>query len=398
MKHPLFNVSILLLTLATLFPGLTGCSDKKITIAGNAIERIASRNFPDRREGLRNITIVKNGRGQVILKGETNSSSLKSEIEDSLRLMGLEFADSISVLPDTTGGKPGKGLVTLSVINLRSRPAHSAELVSQAVLGTPVIVLKEDEGWILVQTPDSYIAWTEASSVILLTEGEMKSWKSSSRVIFKKNYGSICSGPGTEDPLSDIVAGSIVVLKSVKNGFAEVVLPDGRSGFLPDNTLKPFGDLSPSPRPSGEEIIERASMYTGIPYLWGGTSPKAVDCSGFVQSVYMLNGIILSRDASLQAKHGTEIDVSRGYGNLEKGDLLFFGSVGGDGPHVTHVAIYRGDSEFIHASSKVMINSLDSTRANFSAYRKRTLLSARRICGAEFGKGIMPLAAHKLYN
>jgi gamma-D-glutamyl-L-lysine dipeptidyl-peptidase len=134
-----------------------------------------------------------------------------------------------------------------------------------------------------------------------------------------------------------------------------------------------------------------------LPYMWGGSSSKAVDCSGFVHIVYFMNGIILSRDASLQALHGLAVDISDGWHELQVGDLLFFGSVKNSKPHVTHVAIYKGDSEFIHSAGRVMINSLDSTRSNFSSYRKNTLLSARRIIGSEGSPGIVAVRDHDWY-
>ena len=118
----------------------------------------------------------------------------------------------------------------------------------------------------------------------------------------------------------------------------------------------------------------------------------------FVQTVFFNNGLILQRDASLQAIHGEPVDISRGYGNLEIGDLLFFGPVRDGVPHVTHVAIYKGDSEYIHSSGRVMVNSLDSTRMNFSAARKKALLGVRRIIGVDGDAGIVALKDHKWYE
>jgi len=116
-----------------------------------------------------------------------------------------------------------------------------------------------------------------------------------------------------------------------------------------------------------------------------------------VQSVFFMNGLILQRDASLQALHGTSVDISDGYSQLRKGDLLFFGSKDNEKDHVTHVAIYIGDSEYINASGRVVINSLDPAGTNYSNYRKNALLSARRIIGAVDDTGIIQLSKHGWY-
>ena len=110
-----------------------------------------------------------------------------------------------------------------------------------------------------------------------------------------------------------------------------------------------------------------------------------------------MNGIILSRDASLQAVHGNDIDLSKGFSQLSMGDLLFFGTKDSSGTHVTHVAIYKGDSEYIHSSGRVMINSLDSTSNNYNSHRKNSLLIAKRIIGVKNDIGIVPVNKHPWY-
>jgi cell wall-associated NlpC family hydrolase len=105
-----------------------------------------------------------------------------------------------------------------------------------------------------------------------------------------------------------------------------------------------------------------------------------------------MNGMIVQRDASQQAMHGHPVDISANFSNLRAGDLLFFGSEN----RITHVAIYKGDTEFIHSSGRVMINSLDSTRNNYSPYRRSTLRKALRIIGNE-DEGIVRLKAHKWF-
>ncbi len=373
------------------------CNSDKYVKEQAIVDQISSRLVPDQREGLCSIRAEPLKKGTLVLRGETTSEQAGREISAALISSGFTVIDSIAFLPDTLKNNEFRGLVTLSVINLRILPAHSSELVSQAILGTPVLILKNEGSWILIQTPDNYIAWTERSSIVALSTAEINHWKRSKRVVYLENSGYIYATTARNDVISDLVAGCIVVKKSESDAYALVVLPDGREGYIESTSLSDFDSMNNEVIASGDNIVKTAAKYMGLPYLWGGTSSKGVDCSGFVRSVFMMNGLILTRDASLQALHGRTLDISKGFDSLEKGDLLFFGSKGPDGPRVTHVAISLGESRFIHASSRVMINSLDSTRADFSGFRKKSLLSAKRIIGADYDNGIVPLLKHKWY-
>jgi gamma-D-glutamyl-L-lysine dipeptidyl-peptidase len=376
---------------------MLGCQSTLNSEKQAIIDSISVRWVPDNREGICNVK-VRNGKdGSLILKGETTLSQAKQEIITKFKNFGIILIDSILLLPDTVRNDKYKGLVSLSVINLRKEPDHRSELVSQAILGTPVLILKNENSWLLIQTPDKYIAWTENTSIKLMRSAEMESWKKEDRVIYLENTGWIYASPDESAIVCDLVAGCILTKVGEKHGYTRIVLPDGREGFLKNKTLMSFNSWKTSVKCTEENICRVASTYLGLPYLWGGSSPKAVDCSGFVKSVYFMNGIILSRDASLQAEHGQGIDISNGYDHLKRGDLLFFGSKENSILHVTHVAIYKGDTEYINSSGRVMINSLDSARENFSSYRENSLLAARRIIGIDNDKGIVPVIKHAWY-
>jgi hypothetical protein len=180
-------------------------------------------------------------------------------------------------------------------------------------------------------------------------------------------------------------------------GITSVILPDGRKGLVENKKIEDFGNWKSNINCSEENICNVALTFLGVPYLWGGSSIKGVDCSGFVQSVFFMNGLILARDASLQALHGTPVDITDGYSRLRKGDLLFFGSKENKTLHVTHVAIYLGNSEYINASGRVMINSLDSTQVSFNRRRTSSLLEAKRISGVVNDIGIVPVIKHPWY-
>ena len=361
------------------------------------IDRISEKWIPDGREGLFDITVDQINRDFIVLRGETNVPQAKKEVLDYFENSGSTLIDSIRILPDTIENGRFFGCVTISVANLRKQPDHAAELVSQAIMGTPLIVLKNEDSWLLVQTPDRYISWTEESSVKLMTRTEMNVWSHSDRIIYLVNSGFIYSSNDESRVVGDIVAGSIIRNSGKVKGYTMVLLPDGREGFVRDNEIADFNSWKSDLDYSGDRLSSVVNTFMGSPYLWGGSSTKAVDCSGFVQSVYFMNGIILSRDASLQAGHGSVIDISKGFDKLKKGDLLFFGWKNDKGPRVTHVAIYLGNSEYIHSSGRVMINSLDSASNIFNSYRKNSLLSARRMFGTENDNGIVPVVKHEWY-
>jgi cell wall-associated NlpC family hydrolase len=265
-------------------------------------------------------------------------------------------------------------------------------------MGTPVLILKSADSWLLVQTPDKYIAWITEASVIPMGSAEIKTWKKSERIIYLENIGWIYSTPSTKSQVTgDLVGGSILEKTGDSGSFTEVITPDGRKGYVEKQRVMNFNEWKSKVQCSEENICSSASTFMGLPYLWGGSSSKGVDCSGLVQSVFFRNGLILQRDASLLAQHGTTVDISNDYQNLKKGDLLFFGTKENNKPHVTHVGIYIGNKEYINSSGMVKINSLDSTQSNYRTYRLNILLSAKRIIGAGDDSGIVAISTHPWY-
>ena len=380
-----------------------GCKRPEVPLAiRNDVDSIVYQFVPDKREAVWDVNFELLKDKKILIKGETSIPEAKNEILEYFAQAGIESIDSLEVLPDTSDVGKLWGIVTVSVCNIKKEPSHSSEMVTQAIMGTPVKILKKSDNWLLIQTPDYYIGWATGSSIKGHDETEMAEWKKSKRLIFTEKSGDILSDSGDQSVVSDIVAGSIVSLVSEQRENYIVRLPDGRQGLLNKKSSVNFCNYCHEIKPEADKLISFAKSMTGTPYMWGGTSTKLVDCSGFVKTVYFMGGIILSRDASQQFLHGEEVDISNSLDVLRPGDLLFFGSINEKGKkRITHTGMYIGNKEFIHSSvsnGMVWNNSLDSTKSNYSSSLIKILMGARRIIGTEPARGIEHIASHKWYN
>jgi hypothetical protein len=391
----------LLMAVSVCFILSSGCKQKQVAYNNykSEIDSIGIVYVPDLREGIFDAELTSNG-SAMILKGETNIPEAKEAMAGLLKKGRVDFIDSLKVLPDISEITEPWGLVNVSVSNIRFISSYDAEMISQALMGTPVKILKKDRGWFLVQTPDTYLGWVDSDAIETKSVSEYDSWKSSSRLFYTGKTGDIYSDLSELKVISDIVAGCIVEITGNQKGMYEVKLPDGRRGFIPTNRAILLDNLAVEAFLNPRNLVSTAESFMGIPYLWGGTSSKGFDCSGFIKTIYFLNGIILDRDASQQFQNGIRLRMRRESfpDSLKKGDLLFFGSSQHGRGRATHVGMYIGDTEFIHCSGMVRINSLDSTRANFSRFRRDSFLGVRRIIGAKYGKGIQPVLYHSWYK
>jgi cell wall-associated NlpC family hydrolase len=364
----------------------------------NMITKIRENHVPDPRTALFNVKISHNG--ILSVTGETNINAAYSELDSLLKVDFPGIDNHVVLLPDQSLDSLTLGIVTVSVANLRGTPDHSAELVTQAILGTPLKIMKKENGWYLVQTPDSYLGWTTGSGIIRCTKNRLLREIQSERIIFTELAGTCSLKPEINSlPVSDIVAGSILPTTDTKNGYREVWLPDGRKGFIYKDQCILLEEWKKSFPPSPESIVRTALKFTGLPYLWGGTSSKGVDCSGFTKTVYFLNGIILQRDASQQALYGELVDIQDNFNNLELGDLLFFGTHATDSTkeRISHVGIYIGNGEIIHSSGMVKINSLIPGKENYNSQLMDSFILARRILTSIDQPGIQSVFTNKLY-
>ncbi|GAA4148274.1 C40 family peptidase [Sphingobacterium kyonggiense] len=311
------------------------------------------------------------------------------------QLKGLKAKVNIKNLPDTSVSDKIYGVINLSVANMRTQPGNASEMATQSLLGTQVDILQKDRGEYRVRTPEGYISYVPASSVVAMNKQEIADWKANKKLIYTQEFGKSYSQADQKSMrVSDLVYGDILALKGESAAFYQVEYPDKRQAFIPKEEALTFEQWLSSRDLTSENVLASAKTMMGLPYLWGGTSVKGVDCSGFTKTAYYMNGVVIPRDASQQVLAGDKIDIldkdghfdsEKALKNLKPADLLFFASGKNSNPNarVTHVALYIGNGEFIHAAGTVRINSMLKNAQNYDDFQTRTVVAARRYIGAK---------------
>lgn len=382
---------------------LTSCEEKQeeeVNETDSVIAEVEEEYAPDARVALFDIETEKQGEA-YILKGESNLPEAVNELKNRLKEGNIQFTDSIRMLPDEKGleGKT-MGVVKISVANLRDEPKHSAQLVTQATMGMPLKVFKKEGGWYYVQTPDDYLAWVDYGGIENMTSEQFSEWKKTRKLIFTEAFGASYKEPNSASGVTgDLVAGDVLELVSEQNGFYEVKYPNGKKAFVNSSEAKPYQEWLESLPQDKESLVETSRELMGLPYLWGGTSPKGVDCSGFTKTVYFLNGMVLPRDASQQVHTGKLVDSTKNFENLIAGDLLFFGRPATDSTseRVVHVGMWIGDNKFIHSMGEVHISNFDTTASDFDEYNYNRYLRTKRLLNQENNQ-IMYLSEEDIFT
>ena len=272
-----------------------------------------------------------------------------------------------------------KAVVNAPICPLMSAPRHDCELADEALYGMVVEVLEQTTpGYWKVRTHYRYEGYAPVQCLCIGDDTAEKWAALPKKVILHKNTCDVMHHPKVQSwPYITLPTGAVVAVTAPPetdpktgepSGWQEVELVDGSEGYVRGSWLDTYYD-KPIDLPEEElrqRLVDTAMLYRRTHYRWGGKSPLGIDCSGLVSMSYLLNGIVIWRDASIREGfpvHAIELK------DAKAGDLLFFPG---------HVAMYIGDGRYIHSTGKagndgVTFNSLDPEAPDFRADLKEKL-------------------------
>ena len=228
------------------------------------------------------------------------------------------------------------GICNLAIIPLRFEPSDRSEIVSQVLFGEHFEILEQLKQWSRIKMQyDNYEGWVDSKQYQLISESSFNQL-SEDAIILNADLIEYITAPN--NALIPIPLGSSVSFLN----YNEINI----SNFDFEGTK--ISGIKPK-----EHLINSSFLYLNAPYLWGGKTPFGIDCSGFTQMVYKLNGYKLLRDASQQSTQGEALSFIE---ESEPGDLAFFDNEEGN---IIHVGIIMADNYIIHASGKVRIDRID---------------------------------------
>lgn len=228
------------------------------------------------------------------------------------------------------------GICNLAIIPLRFEPSDKSEIVSQVLFGEHFEILEQDKQWFRIKLQyDNYEGWVDSKQLQIISEASFNQL--------------------SKDAI--ILNGDLIEYITTPNN-SLLPIPLGASlSFLNHDEINTnhfiFEGIKITGIKAKKELINTAFLFLNAPYLWGGKTPFGIDCSGFTQMVYKLNGYKLLRDASQQAAQGEPLSFIE---ESEPGDLAFFDNEEGN---IIHVGIIMENNYIIHASGKVRIDRLD---------------------------------------
>ena len=264
-------------------------------------------------------------------------------------------------------------VVNTSGLNFRSGPSTSYSKISTLSYGTEVGFISESNGWSKVSY-NGKVGYVSSQYLTNKGNGSTSNNESvkSTKVVNTSGLN-FRSGPSTSySKISTLSYGTEVGFISESSGWSKISY-NGKVGYVSSQYLSDKSESGSNASQKADKVIELAKTLLGKPYVWGAEGPSSFDCSGFTQYVFKkAAGVSIPRVSREQSKFGQYVNRN----NLQKGDIIAFDTEGANNGNVSHVGIYMGNNDIIHASSgagKVVISKLNST------YYSNAYVNARRV-------------------
>ncbi len=226
------------------------------------------------------------------------------------------------------------GICNLSIVPVRFAADNTVEMVTQLLYGDHFKVLEQQKRWSRIRIAyDNYEGWISNTQFRLLSEEDYLHIEKSKDIRYTSDL--IAFTETDNNVLIPIVLGSSI----------------GHTALLSHTYEGSYIDA----KREKTNLLETALLYLNAPYVWGGKTPFGIDCSGFTQMVYKINGYKLLRDASQQATQGEALSFIE---ESEEGDLVFFDNAEGV---IDHVGIIMKNNYIIHSNGKIRVDRLDHT-------------------------------------
>lgn len=261
----------------------------------------------------------------------------------------------------------GYAVINKTLASIRIKPDAKSSLADEGLLGMVVKLLNnKNNGWYFIETHYNYRGYIHESDLILDNE-RAHMWSEMADHLIFHSIVDVMKEPNYKNYVIQLLTRGafIKVTENRRDDWVEIVLPSLEKGWVKDKYIRKRKRAEEKEEVIRNRLVEGACGYLGTQYRWGGKSPLGIDCSGLCSMAYMINGIIIWRDAELRDEYMREIKREE----MKKGDLLFYKG---------HVAMYIGDGKVIHsASSKsgVVINSLNKGDRDYNDFLDKKIIS-----------------------